>query len=256
MTDVLVAVDDTGAASPVLRTARLIADRLGRPLHAVHAGKWSVAAERQAAALGIPVELVSGPPEQVVASAATDPEIELVVLGLHRLPGRHVAGHMVSSLAGRTTVPIVVVPPCVPVRPTATRILFPLDGTRRVSAAARPLIAGYVAAGIEVLALHVYERLTVPKFHDGLEDEEVWRDEFLAQHCADLDIRLTTRPGPLVPALLQAAITHEVDIIAVPARPDAAPRQDSVLSAVLTGADRPVALVPMPRESAVQWRSA
>ena len=247
MSQVLAALDDTGAASPVLRTARQLAEGLGRSLRVVHAGPWPASAGREAAALGVDVDVLTGPAEQELVSAAMDPGVDLVVMGLHRVPGRHDTGHLVTTLAGRVSVPIVVVPPCVPVRSNTARILFPLDGTRRVSSAARPLIRTAVAAGIEVLALHVYEPTTVPMFHDRPEDEEVWRDEFLSRHGAELDVRLTTRAGPLVPALLQAAIAHDVDIIAMPSQADAAPRRGSVVSKVLTGADRPVALVPLPR---------
>ena len=83
-----------------------------------------------------------------------------------------------------------------PPRPTLTRALFPLDGDRGVSAALRPLIATYVAAGLEVIALHVFRPDTVPRFMDRPEDIDVWHEEFLAEHCAELGLRLVTRPGP------------------------------------------------------------
>ena len=93
-----------------------------------------------------------------------------------------------------------------------------------VSAAVRPLIAAYVAAGAEVIAVHVFEPHTVPMFLDGVPDEIAWRDEFLSQHCADLGIRLETRPGPTVLALLDVAAAEDVDVIALGWRQNLAAR--------------------------------
>lgn len=247
MTDVLAAVDATDAAEPVLRTAALVAQALGRPVRAVHAEPLPAAVQDQAEALGVELQMLSGPADQAVVEAATDPAVDLVVVGLHGTSEPPAPGRTVRALAGRLNVPLVVVPASAPARRVPERILFALDGTRTVSAAARPVIASYVAAGIDVVALHVYRPDTVPQFHDGPEDEEVWRDEFLAAHVADLDVRLTTRPGPLVPALLQAAVAQEVDLIALPVWPDASLAEGSVLHQVLMGAGRPVVLVPLNR---------
>ena len=132
-----------------------------------------------------------------------------------------------------------------------------VDGSDMPGISGQPEIrAAYVAAGIDVIALHVYDPKTVPRFHDGPEDDAVWRDEFLAQHCADLEIQLTTRPGPLVPAVLEVAASQDVDIIALPTRGDTAGIADSFVHEVLTSADRPVALVPVPRTPMVAERSA
>ena len=79
-----------------------------------------------------------------------------------------------------------------------------VDTTRRSSCNwcnSKPVTAAYVAAGIDVIALHVYDPKTVPRFHDGPEDDAVWRDEFLAQHCADLGLG----PVAVVPTLVTAS---------------------------------------------------
>ena len=256
MTDVLVAVDDTAAAEPVLRTGLLIAQSLGRPVHVLHAGEPNPRLEELAHQYGLAVDFQPGPAETTVPAAVADPQVEVVVVGLHGLPGHHRTGHLVPALASQSRVPVVIVPASAAVRGAAGRVMFPLDGTQRISAGARPLIAAYVAAGIDVIALHVYDPKTVPRFHDGPEDDAVWRDEFLAQHCADLEIQLTTRPGPLVPAVLEVAASQDVDIIALPTRGDTAGIADSFVHEVLTSADRPVALVPVPRTPMVAERSA
>ena len=148
-------------------------------------------------------------------------------------------------MATRLSKPVLVVPPDTTPRRTLTRVLFPLDGNRGVSAAMRPLIAAHVAAGFEVIALHVFQRDTVPRFLDRPEDIDVWREEFLAEHCAELGIRLATRPGPTADSLLDVAAGEDVDMIAMGWRQDLSPHHAAVVRKVLTTADRPVALVPL-----------
>jgi hypothetical protein len=75
-------------------------------------------------------------------------------------------------------------------------------------------------------------------------DEIAWRDEFLSQHCADLGIRLETRPGPTVLALLDLAASEDVDVIALGWRQNLAPEHATVVREVLQRARRPVALIP------------
>jgi hypothetical protein len=82
-------------------------------------------------------------------------------------------------------------------------------------------------------------------FLDGVPDEIAWRNEFLLEHCADLGIRLETRPGPTVLALLDVAAAEDVDVIALGWRQNLAPDRAVVVREVLQRARRPVALVPL-----------
>lgn len=266
MTHVLAVVDDETTAAAVLDTAALLAQSLALSMRAVQVGPESVAAEERAAALGVGLEPLVAPTGPAALSAvaldaavedlATDPEVDLIVLGLARHAPEPIPGALVHTLVDSMHVPLVLVPADWALRRTPRRVLFPVDGTLRVSEAARPFIATYVAAGYEVHALHVFDPHTVPHFHDGPEDDEVWRDEFVAEHFAELEVQLTTRPGPLVPVLLATAEQHEADIIALPVRPDASESESSVLRQVLEAADRPVALVPMPRRTAQESAAA
>lgn len=108
------------------------------------------------------------------------------------------------------------------------------------------MIATCQAADIEVIAVHVFEPTTVPRFLDGLEDAAVWRDEFLARHCAELGVQLRTAPGPTAPALLRIAAEDDVDVIALGWHQKLSPAHARVVRHVLTSAHRPVALVPLP----------
>ena len=247
MSTVLAAVDSTPAARSVLATTRALSRVLHLDARALYVGSEPGFATECAEEAGLPLVVVTGSPHRRIVEAGEHPDVDLVVLALHGLPGRNEPGQTARAVATRLTKPVLVVPPEAAVRQAPRRMLIPLDGTRGVSSALRPLIATYVAAGAEVIAVHVFEASTVPRFLDGVPDEVVWREEFLSQHCADLGIRLETRPGPIVPALLDVAEAEDVDAIALGWRQNLAPERALVVREVLLRAGRPVALVPRHR---------
>jgi nucleotide-binding universal stress UspA family protein len=244
MSTVLAAVDTTPAARSVLATARAVSQALHLEARALHVGESPGQAAEYAEEYGLPLLVVPGWPADRIIEAGENSDVDLVVLALHGLPGRNEPGHTARAVATQLTKPVLVVPPGAPIRETPRRVLIPLDGTRGVSTAVRPLIAAYVAAGAEVIAVHVFEPHTVPMFLDGVPDEIAWRNEFLSQHCADLGIRLETRPGPTVLALLDVAATEDVDVIALGWRQNLAPDRAVIVREVLQRARRPVALIP------------
>ena len=200
-----------------------------------------------AAAVGVPLAVVAGNPVPAIIEAGEHGDVLFVIVGLPRLlPGQQPARRTALSVAARFSKPVVAVPPEERVRAPLRRVLFPLDGTRGVSTGVRSLIAMCRAADIEVVAVHVFEAKTVPRFLDGLQDAAVWHDEFLAQHCAELGVRLRTAPGPTAPALLRVADEYDVDVIALGWHQNLFPSHARVVRHVLTQADRPVALVPLP----------
>jgi nucleotide-binding universal stress UspA family protein len=241
---VLAAVDGTPAALCVLATASAVSEVLHLDARAVHVGASPESVAGLAQQFGIPLAVMHGPPHLRIVEAGESPDVDLVVLALHGIPKHCEPGHTARAVATHLSKPVLVVPPEEPIRGVPRKVLFPLDGTRGVSAAVRPLIATYVAAGAEVIAVHVFEPRTVPRFLDGVPDEIVWRDEFLAQHCSDLGIRLETRPGPIVLALLDVATREDVDVIALGWRQNLAPTHAHVVREVLQRARRPVALIP------------
>jgi nucleotide-binding universal stress UspA family protein len=247
MSTVLAAIDNTPAARSVLATTQAVCQALHLEARVLHVGDSPGQAAEHAQEFGLSLQVVPGRPEARIIEAGEHPDIDLVVLALHGLPGRNEPGHTARAVSTRLTKPVLVVPPDAPIRQAPHKVLFPLDGTRGVSTAVRPLIAAYVAAGAEVIAVHVFQPDTVPRFLDGAPDEAVWREEFLATHCADLGIRLETRPGPTVLALLDVAATEDVDVIALGWRQSLAPERAYVVREVLQRARRPVALIPRSR---------
>jgi len=251
MSTILAAVDDTPAARAVLATTRAIQDVLNRDAYAVHVGEPSERVAAYAREFGIRLAVVPGDPAREIIAAGEQPEVGLVVLALHGLPSHRAAGHTARLLATELTKPVLVVPPEETVRAAPRKVLFPLDGTRGVSARLRPLIAEYVAAGIEVIGVHVFEPQNVPRFLDGPPDTVIWREEFVATHCADLGVQLETRPGPTVASLLEVAVTEDVDAIALAWHQDLSPEHAHVVQEILVAARRPVALIPLPPNHAV-----
>jgi hypothetical protein len=242
MTVVLGAIDHTPAARPVLATTVAVARVLNAVPHAIHArgegpADGAAAAEQEARSYGIPLTVVDTAPVTAIVEAAEDPEVALVVLALHGQPSQHPAGH---------TAPLLVVHPEERVRHDPKSVLFPLDGTRGVSTAVRSMISWAIGAGIEVVAIHVFDPRTVPRFLDAAEDLDIWADEFLARHCAELGVRLEVRIGDPARATLDLAAKEDVDVIALGWRQDLTPEHARVVRTMLTEARRPVALIPFP----------
>src|SRR3954468_23858579 len=246
MSTVLAALDATPAANSVLSTAVAISRSLDADVRALHVGYGDGAPRAVAAAVGVPLTVVAGNLVPAIIEAGEDGDVLFVIVGLPRLSGQQPARRTALSVAARFSKPVVAVPPEDRVRDPVRRVLFPLDGTRGVSAGVRSLIAMCRAADIEVVAVHVFDAKTVPRFLDGPQDAAVWQDEFLAQHCAELGVRLRTAPGPTAPALLRVADEDDVDVIALGWHQNLFPSHARVVRQVLTQADRPVALVPLP----------
>jgi hypothetical protein len=251
MTVVLAAIDTTPAARPVLATTVAVARVLTAVPHAVHARGDDhtadhTAAEAEARSFGIPLTVVDAAPVTAIVEAAEDPDVALVVLALHGQPTRHPAGHTALAVVTQLTTPLLVVHPEERVRDGPKRVLFPLDGTRGVSTAVRSMISWAIGAGIEVIAIHVFDPRTVPRFLDAAEDLDIWADEFLARHCAELGVRLEVRTGDPARATLDLAAEEDVDVIALGWRQDLAPEHARVVRIMLTEARRPVALIPFP----------
>jgi nucleotide-binding universal stress UspA family protein len=246
MSTVLAALDATPAAGSVLSTAVAIGHTLDADVRALHVGSGDGAPRAVAAAVGVPLAVVAGNPVPAIIEAGEHGDVLFVIVGLPRLPGQQPARRTALSIAARFSKPVVAVPPEERVRGPLRRVLFPLDGTRGVSIGVRSLIAMCRAADIEVVAVHVFDAKTVPRFLDGPQDAAVWHDEFLAQHCAELGVRLRTAPGPTARALLRVADEDDVDVIALGWHQNLFPSHARVVRHVLTQADRPVALVPLP----------
>ena len=246
MTTVLAAVDATEAARPVLETASNLAHVLGANTVAVHVGEDPGLARAVADELGTSMIIVRGEPADEIVRIGECPDVALVVLALSGAHSRHEPGHTALAVATRV------------VQASPRRA----DGHHRASdphARAVParrdprcqcghaspdrLIRRRGLRGDRIARLPAGHRAPVhgqPGGRQGFGEKE-----FLAEHCADLGIRLATRPRPTADSLLDVAASEDVDIIALGWRQDFSPHRAAVVRQVLTTANRPVALIPL-----------
>ncbi|MBC9821215.1 universal stress protein [Terrabacter sp. MAHUQ-38] len=151
-------------------------------------------------------------------------------------------------LARSVRQPIVVTPSGVPEDFEVRRVLLPLDGTAEAAHAVETAVALLSGAGLELVALHVFEAGNVPPFWDQVgHEEDAWEQEFQSRFLPGQDIRVVARSG--VPGALVADVAADegADLIVLgwSARPVGG-RARTVRSTVET-TRVPVMLVPLPR---------
>jgi nucleotide-binding universal stress UspA family protein len=246
---ILAALDSTAAAAPVLDAARAIADLLDVGLEAIHVpenGHTTVTALAHAA--GVPLRLVNGPALDALSGALSADDILLAVLGIRRkaVAGEPI-GHIALPLVQQAHKPVIAVPPGFLSRELdrLKHVLVPLDGTRHVARGMEPSVQLLSGAGVRVVALHVFDHERIPRFSDQPHHEILaWEKEFLARHCPGAVLQ--TRLGRASPAILEAALTERVGIIALGWRRDLSAGRAAVVRDLLTRSTVPILLVPLP----------
>jgi len=253
MTVILAAVDDSDAAPQVLATARTLAEQLGGTVRAVHVREpvapTGTTAGWAAEGAGIALEELDGDPIEAVVGAVTAPDVDLVVVGARGSPeGPRPCGHVALAVAERADKPVLVVPPDGAREPSEPirRAVVPLEGSPESSAAVTDALRALTEAGVEVMAVHVFDAETVPRFWDqGSYAEESFAAEFAARWCDDPTMPVRLRRGPPGAAVLDVAEAEEADVIALGWSQDLSPGRAAVVHAVLERACIPVLLVPV-----------
>jgi len=170
------------------------------------------------------------------------------VLGVRGVPaGPRPAGHTALAVARRAAKPLVVVPPGPRDPPPAGlhRVLVPLDGTPAAAQAVQQTVLRFAGSGVEVVALHVFDAATVPRFWDRPEyNHDAWAQEFLVRWCPTPGSRLELRTGRLGGRVLEVAAAERADMIALGWSQDLTPDRAAVVREVLTRTDVPVMLLP------------
>jgi nucleotide-binding universal stress UspA family protein len=249
MSKVMVAIDNSAAARPVLAVAEAVAALLGVELEAVHVREDAGATARAAAeAAGIPLRVVTGSIIGGLVKACENEDVRVLVAGLRGTPaGPRPAGSVALALIVALGKPVVVVPPQARVPYTLERILVPLDGTAETAEALRDVLDLVSEAPADVVALHVLEHHALPLFSDQPQHEaDTWRREFLIRHGPQLERRhLEVRIGSPAEHLLPVADKMEADLIALAWAQDLAAGRAAVIREALGRSDIPVLLVPV-----------
>lgn len=145
-----------------------------------------------------------------VLTELSDPETVLAVLS-----AATPSSDLVWQVLPRAPKPVIVVPINHPPAPI-TRALIPLDGSGDSATAVSGTIRLLARAGVELIVLHVFDMVTVPKFWDQSEHaERAWRREFLARYCDQPGARVELRTGVASDQVLKVAAAEDVDLIAV-----------------------------------------
>ena len=173
-----------------------------------------------------------------------DPAVALAVLP-------YTAGDLpphVVEIIGRCPHPMVLVP--VGRRVTApeliSRVLVPLDGTPKSAATVAGVLALFSASGTDIVALHVFDGATVPKFWDQhAHARKSWDEEFLARNCNEPDARLELRTGEPGESILDVAAAEHADLIALGWAQKLSDGRARTVRTTLVGASTPILLLPV-----------
>lgn len=246
----IAAIDDSPVAQPVLDTSIALASLLDLEVDVVHvANEGGASASGSAAAAGLSVRWLHGLTVEALAEVLDDSEVAVGVMGMRgHTGGPHPAGHATLALLQRTGTPLVVVPPelCRPASKRMERILVPLDGSVETTAAVEAFVAGLSSSGVEVIALHVFTRETVPRFIDQTQHGmEAWAAEFSARHEMGSCPRVVTRSGSPGQSVISLAIAEDVDMIVIGWSQQLSTGRAQVVAEVLAQSCVPVMLVPV-----------
>ena len=209
MKKLIAALDNSPAARPVLDTAVELAPLFGAVVEAVHVGErdgGTAAAIAEGA--GVSFRTLDGATVPALLDALAEEDVVAGAVGARdSLAGPKAVGGTALALVGRTSTPIVVVPPELAVPPwRPDRIVLPLDGTSETADAAQEFLHRLAGTKTEILVVHVLDASTVPRFLDRpSRDMEVYGKEFLQRYCRDAGTHFVWRTGPARRVLAEAA---------------------------------------------------
>lgn len=246
MPTVLVAVDDSPAARPVLATGAAVARLCGAEARAVHVREHgSLGPQALADRLGVPLDVGTGPVGDRLLTALADDEVVVGVVGARATPGgARPVGHTALRLLEHARTPIVVVPPDAdPDAGAIGRILVPLEGSTPSSDAVLHALVPLLAGPVELVALHVVGSGSALVLDHSRWDLDLWKEEFRARHCP-VAARVRVASGSVGDAVREATEREAVDLVALGWGQDLGPDHAAVVRDVLSHSRLPVLLLP------------
>jgi nucleotide-binding universal stress UspA family protein len=162
-------------------------------------------------------------------------------------------GEGIEATAGRlirrSTKPVVLAPPTPATRrpPAVSRVLLPLDGSREAASAVAPTAQLLAGDGVDLIVLHVFDRVTAPRFWDqAAHARSCWEAEFRARHCPQPGVRLQLRTGHAADHVVSVAAQEDVDLIVMAWSQRLAPDRAATVRRAVQEARVPVMLMPVP----------
>lgn len=250
MTTVVAAIDNSGAAAPVVATANRIAELYDATARALHVREDGIATARAAAErAGLELEIVEGRPIDALGEAERDPDVQAVVVGSRATSGGpRPAGSTAIEFVGSVSTPVILVPPDIENPGRIESILVPLDGTSASAAALAETISLARRSGVEVVVLHVHEEERLPPFSEHLQHEaRAWAEEFVARNCPCPleEVKLEQRVGVPHEHLVQVVNDTGVDLVAIGWSQELVPGRAAVVREALSRCPVPVLLIPV-----------
>lgn len=152
-------------------------------------------------------------------------------------------GHVISA----SRKPVVVTRGTRPTRhPLAiSRVLLPLDGSPEAAAAVGPTAHLLADAGVDLVVLHVFDHVTVPRFWDqAAHARGCWEPEFRARYCPLPGVRLQLRTGVPGEQVVTVAQQERVDLIVLGWSQRLEPDRAATVRQTIREACVPVMLMP------------
>lgn len=251
MGNVLAAIDDSAAARCVLSAAGNLAALFDADVEALHVVEEPprATAAAAAAAAGVVFRETAGDAVDRIVEESKAPGVIAIVVGCRSLEAGPAVGHVAIEVVKAVDKPVLAVPPSVPEPHPVQRILVPLDGTGATTSALREVLEEvHHDNGPELVAVHVFEPDSLPRFGDQLTHEvEAWSEEFLDRYSpvGPGRLRLELRVG--MPADVLRSVAEEVgaDLVAVGWARDLSAGRASIVRALLRSSPVPVLLLPV-----------
>lgn len=149
----------------------------------------------------------------------------------------------------RVTCPVLVLPRRGPdALREVTRVLLPLDGAPETAAAVAGVADRAVTAGATVVAVHVFDALTVPAFWDqAAHTHQHWTREFLRRNLPG-EVELDLRSGRPAEEVLMEADESGADLVVVAWAQELGGGRARTVRRALTEGSTPVLLVSAARD--------
>lgn len=253
MRTILVALDATAAARPVLDTALALGRLTGAAVEAVHVRDGATEIpETLADRGGVPLRLLDGPVEPALLRALAVPDVIAAAMGARTVAGdQRPTGHTALRVLEQARKPLVVVPPGAfdNTAHRLRRLLVPLEGDAESSRAVMEGVLPLLADDVELVVLHVFTPDTAPRFLDRpTRDLELLSDEFLSCHCPPA-AHVHLRTGSISGRVGELCTEEAADLIVLSWAQTMEAGHATVVREVLVHAEVPVLLVPV----AVAW---
>jgi nucleotide-binding universal stress UspA family protein len=256
MTEIIAALDNSLAATPVISTAIKLAELLDADVVPVHvAVDGARVAENTAESAGLTLRTVYGPVVEQLLEEAQAESAAALVLGARCTPGsRRPLGDTALAIATRLAKPIVVVPPNLGVNHELHKVLIPIERETSPALTPRAIIELAQDAALEIMVLHVHEPSSIPAFTDQPQHEHpAWAREFVRRYCpwGIGSVQMKVRSGNPEEVIPEVAEEAAADIIALGWAQEVGEGRAPIVRAVLARGKAPVMLVPVSVSAAV-----